>query len=432
MRSRSLLSALALLASFAGCAPEEREIPADAIKVGAVLPFTGKEAAIGRNLEQALLLAVKDVNEAGGVRGRPLHLVTRDSNSGSARGLDALLELLYLEEVEYLIGPEENELANDIVPDVKALDVLNLLPGYSAPAMKRGGTRGAWVRLAPSPAAIGCAMARQAIAEGVDTANSIVALDDYNLSLAAEFNAQFVHLGGRALPSVTISAGASSYRAQIAQALDYEADRTLLIAYPATASVVATEWTIGRRRGAFTLSPMLHADAFLVNTPFGALDGFAGLSPSLSLTSECDSGTPNGPVSCSRENARAFSDHFAARWEGDRPFPAAHFYYDAVVLLAMALERELARGNDDPTAPELRDAIRELGGGDAEPAHWSELSPALAALADGGSRRYVGAAAEYDFDEFGIARHVVFDTWSIARGAFVETGRLMASCPRHL
>src|SRR5690606_38243251 len=121
VRSRSLLSALALLASFSGCAPEEREIPAYAIKDRAVLPFTRREAASGMNLEQALLLAVKAVYDAGGVRARPPHLVTRDSNSGSARGLDALLELLYLEEVEYLIGPEENELANDIVPEVKAL-----------------------------------------------------------------------------------------------------------------------------------------------------------------------------------------------------------------------------------------------------------------------------------------------------------------------
>ncbi|MFO7179490.1 MAG: ABC transporter substrate-binding protein [Pseudomonadota bacterium] len=420
------------IAAGMGCAPHEHAVPENAIKVGAVLPFTGKEAAIGRNLEQALLLAVKDVNAAGGVRGRPLHLVTRDSNSGSERGLQALLELLYLEKVEYLVGPEENELANEIVPDVKALDVLNLLPGYSAPAMKRGGTRGAWVRLAPSPAAIGCAMARQAIAEGAETANAIVAQDDYNSSLAAEFNAQFVHLGGHALPSVTISASASSYTAQIAQVLDYEADRTLLIAYPATASLVATEWTIRNRRGAFTLSPMLRADAFLVNTPFGALDGFEGLSPSLSLTSECDSGTENGPVACSRDNARAFSDHFAARWEGDRPFPAAHFYYDAVVLLAMALEQELANGNDAPTAPELHDAIRELGRKDAEPAHWAQLAPAFEAISGGEPRRYVGAAAEYDFDEFGIANHVVFDTWSIEGGAFVDTGHLMASCPRHL
>src|SRR5262245_58722307 len=85
--------------------------PPDSIAVGAALPFTGPEAASGRNLEQAMLLAIEDVNRAGGVSGRPLRLISRDSNSGSQRGFDDVLDLLYNEQVRYLIGPEETELS---------------------------------------------------------------------------------------------------------------------------------------------------------------------------------------------------------------------------------------------------------------------------------------------------------------------------------
>ena len=47
------------------------------------------------------------------------------------------------------------------------------------------------------------------------------------------------------LPTVTTQIGASSYTRQINQVMSYGADLTLLSAPPESASVIATEWTIG-------------------------------------------------------------------------------------------------------------------------------------------------------------------------------------------
>ena len=423
---------LALVAGFAvaamGCAPEEKSIDENAITIGALLPFTGKEAAIGRNLEQAILLAVDDVNRAGGVGGRQLRVISRDSNSGSERGLEELLQLLYNDKVKYLIGPEENELANAIVPDVKGKDVLNILPGYAAPPIQQTGSRGAWLRLAPSPGEVGCAMANHAILDGVDTANAVITLDDYNLTLATDFSSQFQKLRGESLPSVTVHAGDSSYVHQLAQAFDYGAERTLLMAYPATASTITTEWTITGRRGAWYLSPLLHAEVFLQNIPFGTLNGTHGLSPSLSLVSECTTEDAAHQVSCKHDNANAFAAHFADHWNGDRPLPASHFYYDAAVLLALGLSKALASEDELPSAVRLRNLIRDLGTADDEPVDWRDLRTPLAEVADGTPVHYVGAAAEYEFDRYGAAEHTIFDTWSIANHAFRDTGSLKAVC----
>ncbi len=108
--------------------------------------------------------------------------MTRDSNSGSARGFDELLQLLYADSVQYLIGPEETALATAIVPDIKALDILNILPGYAAPAIEYPGGRGAWVRLAPSTTAFSCAMGEQVVRAGANTVNVLSTTDDYNAS----------------------------------------------------------------------------------------------------------------------------------------------------------------------------------------------------------------------------------------------------------
>jgi len=431
-RVSQLALTLAIAAPLLGCANDGNDIPADAIVIGSLLPFTGQNAALGSDLEQAMILAIEDVNAAGGVHGHPLALISRDSNSGSARGLDSLLQLLYVDQVRYLVGPEEGDLANQIVSDVKALDVLNVLPGYTAPSVKRQSSSGAWLRLAPSVNAIGCGMATAMTQQGVMTANAMVALDDYNQSLASEFNAQFGYLGGQVLPSVTLEAGQDSYSSQISRAFSYGADRTLLIAYPGTASTVVTEWGFAGSTGAWFLSPMLRSDAFVLNVPYGALEGQTGVSPSLSLQSECVVADPSQPaqLSCASDNATRFGDHFEKRW-GGRPFPEAHLYYDAVVLVAMGLQLSPASAAALPTAAALQQTIRTMATADATQTRWSNLKLAFDLLGAGTHVRYVGAAAEYDFDKYGAAtNYEIFDTWRIESQQFVSTVPLQASCPQ--
>lgn len=411
-----------------GCAPEQPVIPENAIVIGAILPFSGKEAALGKNLEQALMLAVRDVNEAGGIEGRPLALVTRDSNSGSDRGFEQLLELLYTDQVDYLIGPEETDLATTIVPDVKGLDVVNLLPGYAAPSIEQTGNRGAWIKLAPSTGQLGCAMARHVYRDGATTVNALTTLDDYNSALTTDFFSNFGTLTGESLPSVSAQVGASSYVRQLGQVFDYGADRTLMMAPAASASTITTEWTIGGRRGAWYLSPLLHADVFLQNIPFGTLNGTQGLSPSLSLESECAPTDDPDVLDCSHANAERFSAHFASYWHGDAPFPAANYYYDSVVLLALGLASGYADRGEILKGRALRDYIRALGDEDASPVSWHDLKGPLTEIKLGTPVRYVGAGAEYKFDKYGAAQFSIFDTWIINNDSFVDTGTLTAVC----
>ncbi|MBN2197254.1 MAG: ABC transporter substrate-binding protein [Polyangiaceae bacterium] len=414
------------------CGGSADETNSNAIVIGAALPFTGEEATIGQNLEQAMLLAVEDVNRAGGVAGRKLRLASRDSNSGSERGLNALLDLLYIEGVSYLVGPEEDELSVEIVPDIKGLDVFNVLPGFASPHIERVTHEGAWLRLPPQHYTFGCGLAELARERGLETANFVVAHDGFNQSVASEFSAEFDGVGGQLLPSTTVRAEDPSYLARVVAALDLDPDRTLLIVNPATAARIVTELFVNGREGNWLLGPTLHTPGFLQNLPFGSLDGATGISPTLSLTSECEeqSASYRGPVGCRRDNEEAFSDHYARRWSGDRPFPAAHFYYDAVILLAMGLSHAAWEGESEPRAEELHDALLEMHREGTDRGRWDELDVVLATLADGTPLAYTGAAAEYVFDRYGAAMHSVFDVWSIGRQAYVDEGQIQPKCVR--
>jgi ABC-type branched-subunit amino acid transport system substrate-binding protein len=403
----------------------------DAIVIGAVLPFTGEDATIGQNLEQAMLLAVEDVNRAGGVNGRRIRLMSRDSNSGSDRGLQSLLELLYEKQVAYLVGPEENELADEVVPDIKAFDVFNVLPGYASPSADRVGTHGgAWLRLPPSARAWGCGLAELALDNGVRSVNAVVAQDDFNQGIVSQFATAFPTVGGELLSSITVRAEQASYLDRAERALDAGADRTLLIVNPTVASTMITELAVKRRRGSWMLGPTLHTPGFLENIPYRSLNGAKLVSPTLSLTTECEQlpDAYRGPLECKHRNADAFRLHYEGRWDGDSPFPQAHFYYDAVVLIAMGLQYAAAQGMRAPRAYQLHAAVREMTDQATQRGHWNDLRSVFATLAEGKPLEYAGAAAEYEFDQFGAARHRVFNAWHVEKDVFVDEGTFRAQC----
>ena len=56
---------------------------ADPIKVGVVTPLSGTYAQIGKQVRWGAELAVKEINAAGGVKGRPFELLFEDEESTS-------------------------------------------------------------------------------------------------------------------------------------------------------------------------------------------------------------------------------------------------------------------------------------------------------------------------------------------------------------
>src|SRR6185436_7406667 len=74
---RRVLLAMAVLAGL-GCDTPQ---PVDPIKIGLLLSYSGPLAANSVNAERALLMAIDAANAAGGVGGRAIQLVARDTGT---------------------------------------------------------------------------------------------------------------------------------------------------------------------------------------------------------------------------------------------------------------------------------------------------------------------------------------------------------------
>jgi branched-chain amino acid transport system substrate-binding protein len=74
------------------------------IRIGVVGPFTGGSAAMGISMRQGIELAAAEINEAGGVLGRPLVLIERNDEADNNRGARIARQLTEHGAVDAAVG----------------------------------------------------------------------------------------------------------------------------------------------------------------------------------------------------------------------------------------------------------------------------------------------------------------------------------------
>jgi branched-chain amino acid transport system substrate-binding protein len=121
-RSRLFRSLFAGFLCVAGGAGAGRAADGN-IKLGAVLPVTGKESKIGGAYKQATEFAVKEVNDAGGIdlggKKSKIDLTLLDDTSDAAKSAQLVEQLIAQQKVDAVIGGYGSQLvqAQSVVPE---------------------------------------------------------------------------------------------------------------------------------------------------------------------------------------------------------------------------------------------------------------------------------------------------------------------------
>jgi branched-chain amino acid transport system substrate-binding protein len=118
-RTRSLSPWIAA-AVLAGALPGRASAQADTITLGAAVSLTGKYSTNGKNTLDGYQLAVKRINEMGGVKvgGKTYKLAIKyyDDESTSARGAQLVERLITQDGVKFVLGPYSSGLTKAIAP----------------------------------------------------------------------------------------------------------------------------------------------------------------------------------------------------------------------------------------------------------------------------------------------------------------------------
>ena len=112
------------LALLVCCAGPSRSTGADAtepIRIGAVLPFSGGVELYGQQARLGLDLAVKDINAAGGILGRPVEVIYADDETRPQSAVTAMRALIERDGVLAVVGPITSRNLNAIAPVAESL-----------------------------------------------------------------------------------------------------------------------------------------------------------------------------------------------------------------------------------------------------------------------------------------------------------------------
>jgi branched-chain amino acid transport system substrate-binding protein len=180
------LLATLLLASCASAVPVEPSqplVPAPpasgdgVLRIGTLLPTSGPTAFLSPAQVAGVELAVRDINEAGGVLGAPVEVFHRNSGQAETETAEASFAELVAKGVDVIVGPSSSVLAERILPLAVTSGVLLISPSASSPALTGLDDGGLLARTVPSTALQGRALAH-AITEAGEVDIAVIAFDD--------------------------------------------------------------------------------------------------------------------------------------------------------------------------------------------------------------------------------------------------------------
>jgi neutral amino acid transport system substrate-binding protein len=388
---------LLLLGGAAGCTEDVEPVP-EGVRVGLLLPFTGTASATASNLERAALMAADRVNQAGGIDGKPMRIISRDTHSDPERGVEAARELAALGAVA-VIGPESSQVAEELAPVLAEEKVLFLSPFVGAAADPGRTCASPWFRLAPSAKSLGESLAKQASSKGVKKVAVFHSDSPYDRALGGAAATRFTQLGGMVAVKLELDPNAQSYAHEVRAAIDAGVNNVILATSPRAGAIVINEFdALSRTEPRWFLSPLLKTDLLVQNVAPQALEGAMGVAPKI------------------YERDGAFPKTFSDRWLGDQPLEGAYFYYDATALLAIALAKT-AYSN---TESELNSVMLEAAGPPGEQVRWDELDVGVERQSKGEPMYYTGLSGPLRLERCGARTIGITSSWTVAGGYIID------------
>ncbi|MBW7850542.1 MAG: ABC transporter substrate-binding protein [Rhodospirillales bacterium] len=129
-RARLLFAMLAALLLAAAPAAAQEKQP---IRIGAIYILSGAFATYGEFARNGIQLAVDEINESGGILGRPVAFMMEDSQGKANVAIQAARKLVFQENVDLLMGLDSSGVANGIAPVVPELQRPFLITHAASP-----------------------------------------------------------------------------------------------------------------------------------------------------------------------------------------------------------------------------------------------------------------------------------------------------------
>ena len=341
------------------------------VVVGAVTPLTGKLAVYGEGFQQAMLLALDEVNASGGINGKPMKILFEDNTSTSKGSVSAIRKLITIHKFPVIFGPAASSNFLAVCPIAQQNKTILIGAESAADAITKCGSY--VFRVFPSDLLQGKGVAELVKYLGYNELLLTYINNDWGVGLAEVFKEQFLKDGGRLIDEFAYDEGKTDYRSEI-----------LRIKKNSPKAVVNLTYI---KAGATMLK-----QAYETSLNVQWIMGSAAKSPKLiELAGEASEGVIGTYPTFSQDTPqyRAFKDAWEKKYPGKKTPIFGEYNYDMVKLTAKALNETKSMSVDD-----IRSALIKV------------------------SKGYVGATGDKTFDANGDVG-ATYGRWTI-KGKKIE------------
>jgi branched-chain amino acid transport system substrate-binding protein len=373
-------------------APPSAEGP---LKIGLLLAYTGDLSDFGPAHENAARLAVKEINAAGGVLGKPIEVVTGDTGTDPSQGVSEATRLVNVEGVNAILGALASGVTLPVAESVTGPNhILQISEASTSPALTDANDNDFLFRTTISDAAQGVILAKLATDEGLKSVCTMYINNAYGQGLSEIFAKNFEEAGGTVTAQVPHESEQATYASELSQCTSGGPEALAAIAYPESAGVFLREAVEAGNVKTFLFVDGTKSSDMFETLGWQTFDGMKGTAPS---SLELEAGT-------------AFEEAYTAEYGSTPPLPFMREIYDAVYLVALAAEKAQST---DPTA--IRDAIRDIANAPGEVVNpgTSGFEAALNLLKAGDDINYEGASGPVDLDANGDVLIGAIETWHV-------------------
>lgn len=387
--------------------PMEAPTP-ESIKIGLLSPYTGALGEFGPSFELAAQLAEMDLEAAG----FDVEIVTADTETAAVPSVEAARRLVEVEGVQVVVGAASSgnsvAVAESVTIPAAVLQISYASTSPMLTTLPEDQEADFLFRTAPSDALQGPVLADLIISEGYTNAATMYVNNPYGVGLNDAFTTAFEELGGTVSAAVPHDeTAATSYTAELQQAVANDPEVLIAITYPGQATVFLREALEGGFIDTFAFVDGTKSLDIVDAVGAEAVEGMCGTAPGSKET----------------DSLASFNAGWEAAFGEQPPYPFLAPAYDAVVLTALAAYEAQVEG-EGVSSESIRNHLRSVSAppGETALAGPEGLAAALELLAAGQDIDLVGASGDINLDEFGDVSAPI-ETWCYQGGEIVSTGK---------
>ena len=329
------LAAVALtLGTFTGC---DKGGGGNEIIVGEFASLTGKEATFGGSSHEGTLLAIEELNAAGGVLGKKFKLITEDNQSKAGESATVVNKLISKDGAVAILGEVASSRSLEAAPICQSNGVPMISPSSTNPKVTETGSfifRVCFID--PFQGTVMANFATKTLkAKKVAVFTDVKS--DYSKGLAKYFKEGFTKAGGQIVSELDFNGGDKDFKGQLTTIKGTNPDGVFVPGYYTDAALIC-----------------IQAKEIGLNVPLFGGDGWE--SDTLTkLGKEAVEGnyfSTHYAPDVATDVSKKFVADYQKRFKGKLPDAMAALGYDSAMLLADAMKRA---GTTDGT--KVRDAL---------------------------------------------------------------------------